>query len=253
MKKENKYYYLGISTNKGTPINKEKITDEYIENRYKNIKNELEKKHEKLLKKENSEKELLKLKRDFINLSDAYLTLRTKDGRDKYEHKSLQKEQIKNNIRELIKEEDKYADNEIIIRNFNKGNKATNIEKDDSYLEYTTEYEDDKILIWGMEKIKFVNGLDPKDILYKYNLNIKNDNNLIKTKEFYSNIDKNLLNDSQYKISLYKALYRSIENEEDYIGIITPENENYVVKIDDGQKNAINQYKEIKERDNEER
>ncbi len=243
MKKIDKYAILGIETKEFLPSKNQKITDEMIKKQYLRIKNFLENKYRESIISEHKKEEIDKILERFNILHDAYLSLETKKKRDFYEYPYLKKKLFKQKFKKLITKGN--HSNIIQIKRFNLGNKASSVNNDAHYIQYLPEYEDDKVLILGLEKIDFNNGLQGKDSIIKHNLFIKAENEDVMTEsaEFYSNIDFGKMKNLEYREVLYKALYKGICDNENYIGNVTNDGKNgLVVVFDEGQFDAIFQY-----------
>lgn len=229
---EHYYQDLGIT-------NPEEVTDESVFKNYLNIRNSIV---DTLLVRSNN---IAKVFESLDVINAAYNALKTKEDRKRY-NESLIRNVKKSSLDILIEEEGGNVEETLDIKKINSLNRVPEVKKNSNYLQYTTEYEDGKIKLLGIAELYFMNGNQFKDHINKYTIWLKDENaNSFLSHDFYSIINIIEMSDPEYRIAIYKAVKQAFELGESYIGTVGKnENDDYVVIVDGGQRDAAVKYEE---------
>lgn len=239
MSEVNQYRMLSIRTRGFLPI--EEVTDEIIAQKYKEMKAKLD---EMLGNAMLSQKEIDKIEESLRLINEAFKTLETEEKRKKYEEPYHKENALRMTIESLIKEEGGNPLEEIKSNKMNAFSRAADVKEDDDYLQYTPEYEDEKISLLGLADIEFMNGNQYKDSLKEYTILLKEKQSpILLGYDFYSKIDIEEMYNKEYRIALYKSISKAMEKKAKYIGTIEHDKEqNYITVIDGGQEDAATEH-----------
>lgn len=239
MSEVNQYRMLSIRTKGFLPI--EEVTDEIIAQKYKEMKAKLD---EMLGNAMLSQKEIDKIEESLRLINEAFKTLETEEKRKKYEEPYHKENALKMTIESLIKEEGGNPLEEIKSHKMNVFSKAANVKENADYLQYTPEYEDEKISLLGLADIQFMNGNQYKDTLKEYAILLKEKQSpTLLGYDFYSKIDIEEMEKKEYRIALYKSISKAMEKKAKYIGTIAQDQEqNYITILDGGQEDAAKEH-----------
>ena len=239
----NPYLILGYKTIKGGLPNEEieEVSDEAIKTRYENIKANIMDEFEKGNNSGHKEEQLKK----WINtLETAYNELSTEEKREKHNEPLLRKKQLKTMMGKLISNEGGDVLRSPEKTEINKQNRAIDVRKNQNYLEYTPEYEDENVRIIGMEEILFNNGTMYNDSIKKYMLvNKEDEQHLMQGIVSFYSVNTLNLSDKEHRIALYQAIKKAGEennHDEKYIGaILKKEDGKFEERRDGGQIDAM--------------
>ena len=251
-KKElNCYLLLGIRTNGYLP--KGEVTDKLVRDKYLEMKEVLENKLKEMQAKNANVLSIQKLQEFIKQLEEAYNKIATKELRQAYEFPYLKEKAIKTKIGKLINDNSGNTIQKIEQKNIMKKSRAADVKKDNKYLEYTLEYEDEEIILFGIEKINFVNGNEYEDSIKNYTLMLKErDEPKPLGYDFYSNIDSERMKEKDYRIAIYQGISTVISEKKKYMGsIIKEKSGSYFELRDGGQEDAAKEreVQKIKERE----
>ena len=168
MPEVNQYRMLGMRTRGFSPIGE--VTDEIIRQNYIKMKTKLD---EMLGNAMLNQKEIDKIQESLKAINEAFKTLETEEKRKQYEAAYNKENALKMTIEKLIKEEGGNPLEEIKSHKMNVFSKAANVKENADYLQYTPEYEDEKISLLGLADIQFMNGNQYKDTLKEYAILLK--------------------------------------------------------------------------------
>lgn len=239
MSEVNQYRMLSIRTRGFLPI--EEVTDEIIAQKYKEMKAKLD---EMLGNAMLSQKEIDKIEESLRLINEAFKTLETEEKRKKYEEPYHKENALRMTIESLIKEEGGNPLEEIKSHKMNVFSRAADVKENADYLQYTPEYEDEKISLLGLADIQFMNGNQYKDSLKEYTILLKEKQSpILLGYDFYSKIDIEEMYNKEYRIALYKSISKAMEKKTKYIGTIEQDKEqNYITIIDGGQEDAATEH-----------
>lgn len=239
MSEINQYRMLNIKTKGFLPI--EEVTDEIIEQKYKEMKTKLDKMLGNAML---SQKEIDNIQKSLRAINEAFKTLETEEKREKYEAPYQEENTLKMTIKNLIKEEGGNQLEEIEQHTMNSFSRAADVKENKDYLQYTPEYEDEKISLLGLVDIQFMNGNQYKDTLKEYTILSKEKQSpILLGYEFYSNINIEEMSNKEYRIALYKSIDKALEKKTKYIGTVEQNQEhNYITIIDGGQEDAAKKH-----------
>lgn len=235
----NYYTILGITRMKY--LQKDIITDEFIKEKYETLKKSLESQLKSLKEKSEKEQNIKNIMKSLKLLEEAYNMLNTSEKRQKYDE-SLKKGYWNiYKIGQIIEQEGGNPNKKLNTKIKNLSNRAADVRNNKNYLEYTPEYEDDKLEILGLEEINFLNGNQFKDNINSYTIFFKdeNGNKIPSGYDFYTKITKIYMSSKEYRIALYQAIKEGMKTKQKYIGVIEKSSDgNYHILADDGQKYA---------------
>ena len=235
----NQYRMLGIRTRGFLPI--EEVTDEIVAQKYKEMKTKLD---QMLGNAMLSQKEINKIQESLRAINEAFTILETQEKRERYEALYQKENALKRTIEKLIKEEGGNPLEEIKSHKMNAFSRAADVKENNDYLQYTPEYEDEKITLLGLADIQFMNGNQYKDTLKEYTILLKEKQSpILLGYEFYSKINIEEMSNKEYRIALYKSIDKALEKKTKYIGTVEKNQEqNYITIIDGGQEDAAKEH-----------
>ena len=239
MSEINQYRMLNIRTRGFLPT--EEVTDEIVAQKYKEMKTKLDKMLGNAML---SQKEIDKIQESLKAINEAFKTIETEEKRKQYEASYQKENTLKRTIQNLIKEEGGNPLEEIESHKVSVFSRAADVKENKDYLQYTPEYEDEKISLLGLADIQFMNGNQYRDTIKEYTILLKEKQSpILLGYEFYSKINIEEMTNKEYRIALYKSINRAIEKKEKYIGTIEQDQvQNYIIILDRGQEDAAKEH-----------
>lgn len=239
MSEVNQYRMLNIKTKGFLPM--EEVTDEIIAQKYKEMKAKLD---QMLGNAMLSQKEIDNIQKSLRAINEAFKRLETEEKREQYEAPYQEENTLKRTIKNLIKEEGGNQLEEIEQHKMNSFSRAADVKENKDYLQYTPEYEDERITLLGLADIQFMNGNQYKDTLKEYTILLKERQSpILLGYDFYSKINIQEMSNKEYRIALYKSIDKALEKKTKYIGTIEHDkNQNYITIIDGGQEDAAKEH-----------
>lgn len=250
---KNYYRILGINTVRELP--QIEVTDELIQKKYEQLKQVLVNQLEKIKNDSGNESSIKNIELSLQLVEEAYKMLNTEDKRKKYEEPYIKLYGDIMKLAKIIEDEGGNPNKKLETRTKNLSNRAAEVRKNSQYLEYTTEFEDDRIRIAGIEEINFWNGNLYKDSINSYTIFFKEgEEEKPSGYDFYSKIKKIKMEDKEYKIAVLQAIKEGMKSKEKYIGIIESDKDGtYHIESDDGQKYAVIEREKQKENERREK
>lgn len=239
MPEVNQYRMLNIKTKGFLPI--EEVTDEIVLQKYKKMKTKLDKMLENAML---SQKEIDKIQESLNAINEAFKTLETEEKREQYEAPYQKENTLKRTIENLIREEGGNPLEEIESHKMSAFSRAADVKENKDYLQYTPEYEDERISLLGLADIQFMNGNQFVDTIKEYTILLKEKQSpILLGYEFYSKINVQEMSNKEYRIAIYKSIVKALEKKSKYIGVVAQDQENnYITIVDGGQEDAAKEH-----------
>ena len=192
----------------------------------------VENKIEEMNKTKEEEMEI-NIKKGLYN--EAYESLKTKQGREKYVNSLIKQKMLYSDIQSIIEKDGEEPYQTLEVERTRTQNKPRDIkEKLSTVPEYNVDYEDEDITLCNLGGIVFENEWQFKQELSKYKMFIKLEGEHITIGlDFYSNIQISELDKKEYKIALLRAISQNMLEGKMYLGTIQKGENGYYI-IEDG-------------------
>lgn len=243
--------YMNLQKNHMEKIRKsewEEIEDELKTNLYHQIKSMTLKAKILVLENMIGEYEKTKTEKASVEIYKemykvAYDALSTKEGRNQYLGTLRKQKQFNQDLQNLIIKNGGDPRQILETKIFGKGNLPRDIREDETEIpEYNVEYKDESITLCRLATITFNNG-QFQDGFKKYVMFTRTEQSHISIGyDFYGEIEKDKMENPEYRVALYQAMGQSMMEEKNYIGYIGKDSNGYYRIKDEAQEIAVLEY-----------